>query len=212
MVFRIAYHYTCNREEAEDISQVVFGRYYIFSETGRVTNVRSWLATTARNVAVNHVKHISYERLLWAKETMEDYLGYEEDPEEQFFGTLREKDEIECACRILAALKTKKRKWYNLAVYAYCNEMPRQEIADRMGMSLNAVMSTLTRIKDWIRKNIKTSLTTLILNRKRCQTDTFFCTYTIKISLQFKKLCTCNRLNQINDRIDGILLVRALHS
>lgn len=148
MVFRIAYHYTCNREEAEDISQVVFGRYYIFSETGRVTNVRSWLATTARNVAVNHVKHISYERLLWAKETMEDYLGYEEDPEEQFFGTLREKDEIECACRILAALKTKKRKWYNLAVYAYCNEMPRQEIADRMGMSLNAVMSTLTRIKD----------------------------------------------------------------
>lgn len=30
MVFRIAYHYTCNREEAEDISQVVFGRYYIF--------------------------------------------------------------------------------------------------------------------------------------------------------------------------------------
>ena len=211
MVFRIAYHYTCNREEAEDISQVVFGRYYIFSETGRVTNVRSWLATTARNVAVNHVKHISYERLLWAKETMEDYLGYEEDPEEQFFGTLREKDEIECACRILAALKTKKRKWYNLAVYAYCNEMPRQEIADRMGMSLNAVMSTLTRIKDWIRKNIKTSLTTLILNRKRCQTDTFFCTYTIKISLQFKKLCTCNRLDQINDHIDGILLVRALH-
>ena len=132
MVFRIAYHYTCNREEAEDISQVVFGRYYIFSETGRVTNVRSWLATTARNVAVNHVKHISYERLLWAKETMEGYLGYEEDPEEQFFGTLREKDKIECACRILAALKTKKRKWYNLAVYAYCNEMPRQEIADRM--------------------------------------------------------------------------------
>ena len=51
--------------------------------------------------------------------------------------------------------KTKKRKWYNLAVYAYCNEMPRQEIADRMGMSLNAVMSTLTRIKDWIRKNYK---------------------------------------------------------
>ena len=155
MVFRIAYHYICNREEAEDISQVVFGRYYIFSETGRVTNVRSWLATTARNVAVNHVKHISYERLLWAKETMEDYLGYEEDPEEHFFGTLREKDKIECACRILAALKTKKRKWYNLAVYAYCNEMPRQEIADRMGMSLNAVMSTLTRIKDWIRKNYK---------------------------------------------------------
>lgn len=72
-----------------------------------------------------------------------------------FFGTLREKDEIECACRILAALKTKKRKWYNLAVYAYCNEMPRQEIAGRMGMSLNAVMSTLTRIKDWIRKNYK---------------------------------------------------------
>ncbi len=31
MVFRIAYHYTCNRKEAEDISQVVFGRYYIFS-------------------------------------------------------------------------------------------------------------------------------------------------------------------------------------
>ena len=28
MVFRIAYHYTCNREEAEDISQVVFGRFF----------------------------------------------------------------------------------------------------------------------------------------------------------------------------------------
>ncbi len=71
------------------------------------------------------------------------------------FGTLREKDEIECACRILAALKTKKRKWYNLAVYADSHEMPRQEIADRMGSCLNAVMSTLTRIKDWIRKKYK---------------------------------------------------------
>lgn len=30
MVFRIAYHYICNREEAEDISQVVFGRLLHF--------------------------------------------------------------------------------------------------------------------------------------------------------------------------------------
>lgn len=155
LVFHIAYHYTCNNEEAEDISQEVFGRYYIFSETSHVTRVRNWLATTARNVAMNHVKHISHERLLWAEEKMEDYLGYEEDLENQFLGTLREKEKIECACRILVALKTKKRKWYDMAVYAYCNEMPRQEIADRMGMSLDAVMSTLTRIKDWIRKNYK---------------------------------------------------------
>lgn len=85
-----------------------------------MTNVRSWLATTARNVAVNHVKHISYERLLWAKETMEDYLGYEEDPEEQFFGTLREKDEIEWCMQDIGGTKDQKTgKWYNLAVYAY---------------------------------------------------------------------------------------------
>lgn len=72
-----------------------------------------------------------------------------------------------------------------------------------MGMFFECSDEYVDKNKDWIRKNIKTSLTTLILNRKRCQTDTFFCTYTIKISLLFKKLCTCNRLDQINDRIDG---------
>ncbi len=156
LVFRIAYQYTCkNKEEAEDITQEVFSRYYIFSKTSRVLRVKNWLVTTTRNIAANHVKHVSHERLLWAEEEMEDYLGHEEDPEDKFFGTLREKDKIECACRILAALKEKKQKWYDIAVYAYCNEMPRQQIADRMGMSLDAVMSTLTRIKDWIRKNYK---------------------------------------------------------
>lgn len=64
------------------------------------------------------------------------------------------KDEIECACRILAALKTKKRKWYNLAVYAYCNEMPRQEIADRMGMSLKAVMTRVDKNQGLDQKKI----------------------------------------------------------
>lgn len=155
LVFRIAYQYTCNEEDAKDITQEVFGRYYIYAETSQVMYVQSWLATTARNIAANHVKHISHERLLWAEEEIEDYLEYEEDPEDKFFGTLHEKDEIEYACRILEALKAKKEKWYVIAVYAYCNEMPRQQIADSMDMSLDAVMSTLTRIKDWIRKNYK---------------------------------------------------------
>ena len=155
MVFRIAYQYTCNEEDAKDITQEVFGRYYIFAETSQVMYVQNWLATTARNIAVNHVKRISHERLLWAEEEMEDYLGHEDDPEDKFFGNLCKKDELEYACRILEALKAKKQKWYDIAVYAYCNEMPRQQIADRMGMSLDAVMSTLTRIKDWIRKNYK---------------------------------------------------------
>ena len=32
MVFRIAYHYTCNREEAEDISQVVLADITFFQK------------------------------------------------------------------------------------------------------------------------------------------------------------------------------------
>lgn len=155
MVFRLAYKYTHSREDAEDITQEVFIRYYICSKVGSVMHKKNWLAVTTRNLALNYMNHTKHERLLWEQETMENLLGVGLDLEEGYFRTFREKERIEYACMILEALKAKKEVWYNVVIFAYYMETPRQDIADGMGMSLNAVMSMLTRVKDWVRKNYK---------------------------------------------------------
>lgn len=155
LVYRIAYHYTYNIYDAEDITQDVFFRYYIFAQTSDVNYIRNWMITTAKNVALNHMKHASYERLLWSGEEIQNMIEEEWNPEDDLFGYLRKNARSDCACRILCDLKAKKKKWYIIAVYAYCNQMPRQQIADRMNMSLDAVAGTLKRIKAWIIKHYK---------------------------------------------------------
>lgn len=154
-VFQTAVLCIHNPSDAEDIAQEVFVRYYIYTAHSIVANPRSWLLTTSKNLARNYMKHAQYERLLDRDESMELLMEREPDVEDVFFGKLWKKEIYEYTDMILEAVKSRNKKWYDALMYAYCMEMPRRDIAECMGITLNALEGILKRAKNWIKDNYR---------------------------------------------------------
>lgn len=144
-----------NLNDAEDIAQEAFIRYYVHRSHSTVENPKSWLMVTAKNLAYNHVKRLRRERLLHEEENIENMLKCEPDPADIFFENMWKREMLEYTDRILEAVKDKNKKWYDALIYAYCMKMPRQEIADCMNTTLDALSSMLQRAKNWIKENYR---------------------------------------------------------
>lgn len=155
LVFQTTVMYTHNPDDAEDITQETFVRYYIYSVHSTVSNPKNWLLAISKNLALNHMKHTKYERLLNEDESIEELLEREPNVSDVFFDNMWKREIVEYTERILEAVRLRNKKWYDALIYAYCLEMPRQDIADCMGMTLDALMSMLRRAKNWIRDNYR---------------------------------------------------------
>lgn len=155
LILQIAVKNTKSLHDAEDIVQEAFFRYYICSAHKEIKNTKAWLAVTANNLAINHVKHAQYEILLNEDEEMELLMKRELGAEDNFFDNMWKRDIIVYTDKVLKAVSQRNKRWYDALTYAYCMKMPRQEIADSMGITLDALQSILLRAKNWIRKNYK---------------------------------------------------------
>lgn len=155
LIFQTAVMYIHNPEDAEDIAQEAFVRYYIFSAHDKVDNPKNWLMVISKNLARNYIRRAAYERGLVEKEGVEKMLEMESGPdvEDIFFENMWKREIMDYTDRILEAVRARNRKWYDALIYAYCMEMPRKTIADCMGISPDALTSMLRRAKQWIRKN-----------------------------------------------------------
>lgn len=155
LIFQTALVNIHNPNDAEDIAQEAFIRYYVHSAHSEVENPKSWLMVTARNLAYNHVKHTRYERLLHEDENIETMLKHAPDLEDVFFENMWRMEVLEYTDRVLKAVKDKNKRWYDVLIYAYCMEMPRRDIAECMGISVEALSSMLQRAKNWIKENYR---------------------------------------------------------
>lgn len=154
-IFRSALVSIHNPNDAEDIAQEAFYRYYVYCAHSEVENPRSWLMVSAKNLAYNYLKHAKYERLLCEEESIEDMLKCEPDLADTFFENMWKREIVKYTDRVLEVVKARNKKWYDALIYAYCLEMSRQDIADCMGMSLDALSSLLQRAKNWIKENYR---------------------------------------------------------
>lgn len=153
LVFQTTVLYTHNPDDAEDIVQEAFVRYYIHSAHSIVANPKNWLLVISKNLALNHIRHAKYERLLSEEESMEIILEREPDVADVFFENMWKREILEYTDRILEAVSSRNKRWYDALIYAYCMKMPRREIADCMGITLDALSSMLRRAKNWIKDN-----------------------------------------------------------
>ena len=66
LIFQTAFLYIKEWYAAEDIMQETFLRYYIYMEHTRVENTKSWLLTTAKNIALNYIRdNFGGEKCSW---------------------------------------------------------------------------------------------------------------------------------------------------
>jgi RNA polymerase sigma-70 factor (ECF subfamily) len=151
MVFSTAVRLTANPAQAEDISQEVFLRAYeSFDTLSSSPKVGGWLKTVATNLTLNHLtRHRKRWRLfseVFSDASRDQELESAAESATAVFDTvLTELETDERRARVEQALeRLPDHQRLPLVLYHY-EEMPYQEIADRLGVSLAKVKTDILR-------------------------------------------------------------------
>jgi RNA polymerase sigma-70 factor, ECF subfamily len=147
MVFSTAVRLTGNPAQAEDISQEVFLRAYESFDNLRASpKVGGWLKTVATNLTLNHLTRHRKRWRLFSEVFSDDSREEEiESAAGVFDNVLGELETDERRARVEQALeRLPDHQRVPLVLYHY-EEMPYQDIADRLGISLAKVKTDILR-------------------------------------------------------------------
>jgi RNA polymerase sigma-70 factor, ECF subfamily len=147
MVFSTAVRLTANPAQAEDISQDVFLRAYESFENLRSSpKAGGWLKTVATNLTLNHLTRHRKRWRLFSEVFSDDSREEELESAAAVFDTvLAELETDERRARVEQALeRLPDHQRIPLVLYHY-EEMPYQDIADRLGISLAKVKTDILR-------------------------------------------------------------------
>lgn len=154
-VLHMAMIKTNNLHTAEDITQEVFLKYYLYTSTNEVRYPRTWLLSLSKNLSLNYLRDHRYEKVMDMEANEEKFPDLDADPEVRFFEKLWKSTSLAYAERILAALKEKNESWYQAVTGVYGMARKRQDVAEAMGISEDALDGLLKRAKNWIEKNYR---------------------------------------------------------
>ena len=147
MVFSTAVRLTANPAQAEDISQEVFLRAYeSFDNLRSSPKAGGWLKTVATNLTLNHLTRHRKRWRLFSEIFSDDSQQEELDSATAVFDTaLAELEADERRARVEQALeRLPDHQRIPLVLYHY-EEMPYQDIADRLRISLAKVKTDILR-------------------------------------------------------------------
>ncbi|MBW4050237.1 MAG: sigma-70 family RNA polymerase sigma factor [Proteobacteria bacterium] len=147
MVFSTAVRLTANPAQAEDISQEVFLRAYeSFEKLRSSPKIGGWLKTVATHLTLNHLtRHRRRWRLfseVFSDDTREEEI---ESAAEVFDSVVAELETDERRARVEQALQRLPDHQRIPLVLFHYEEMPYQDIADRLGISLAKVKTDILR-------------------------------------------------------------------
>lgn len=147
MVFSTAVRLTSSPAQAEDISQEVFLRAYESFDTLRSSpKAGGWLKTVATNLTLNHLTRHRKRWRLFSEIFSDDTRDEELDSAAEVFDTVfAELETDERRARVEQALeRLPDHQRIPLVLYHY-EEMPYQDIAARLGISLAKVKTDILR-------------------------------------------------------------------
>ncbi|MFR8178631.1 MAG: RNA polymerase sigma factor [Dorea sp.] len=174
-VYRTALYYVEDHYVAEEIVQEVFLKLYDNLGDICMESVPAWLITTAKNMAKNYLRDSKWETPM--EEVPEQEVPYSsEGLDAQLIEVLRQKECRELHDTIFADLYEKNSRWYEAVTVSYTLDKPQKEVAEKMGISVDTLYSTLYRAKQWIKSTTKNSFTNWMANKKQVpdMTPVFF--------------------------------------
>lgn len=171
MVFTTAYRLTANHAEAQDIAQETFLKAYDrFESLRNAPTAGGWLKTVATNLSLNH---LSRYRKRWSfftdlrrdddagGESGEDFAARTAAPETRESAALAQQDTREVLEDALAKLPADQRA---AIVLYHFEDMPYQEIAAKLKVSLAKVKTDILRGRETLRKKLAGRLPELELH------------------------------------------------
>ena len=138
---------------AEDITQEAFLKFFTLKPEIEVANIRGWLMTVTKNLAFNYVRDNKKIISVDVEASKDNLFGYGDSTEDIYFERIHDDWSVELRDSILDQLYRENKRWFEAITLTYNLKKPQQEVAERMGISLETLHSLLYRAKKWIRKH-----------------------------------------------------------
>lgn len=161
LVLKVAHMYVGDLDTAEDITQDTFLALYRdmsvkeIDREEKYSNIKSWLYTTAKHLALNYRKKAA--RTVSADAMADDGVALKEPVSEslesEYFDMESHRICAEIHERIFTALMKKNPRWYEAVMMSGFRNMPAAEAAERLGINENAYYALVHRARQWIYKN-----------------------------------------------------------
>lgn len=152
VVWRTAKYYSGNQMDADEITQLTFVNLLVGYEKIRNKDaIESWLRTTAYRLACSQMRKRKLEMPMDDAELAAQMGEEVPSPDELIFMRERRRKETDLTSTMLEELYQHNEKWYDAVVRAYVLEIPQKEIAEDMGIRLEAFQSLLFRARKWMK-------------------------------------------------------------
>ena len=164
MVYTTAYRLTANHAEAQDIAQETFLKAYERWDTLRgAATAGGWLKTVATNHALNHLSRYRKRWRMFSElrredesgEGGEDFAARTAAPESREATESAQQDTREMLESAMATLPADQRA---ALVLFHFDEMPYQDIARKLKVSLAKVKTDILRGREALRRKLATRL------------------------------------------------------
>ena len=157
-VYNTALSYLKNEHYAEEITQEVFVTLFRNASKFRGdAKVSTWIYRITVNTSLNYIKRKKRFSLFNSEHSWDDMVDFDHP------GVLMEKkEEARILFKVIDILPKNQKTAF---ILSFVEELPRQEVADIMGLSLKAVESLLQRAK----KKLRAELTKLYPRRRKNQ-------------------------------------------
>ncbi len=153
LVLKVAYDYSGDYDAAEDIMQSTFLKLYMYFDDMHHGNLKSWLYTTAKHMAINHRKRMGREMFEGEASDTEFFLDSipTQSVEDEFFASSKNLEIALLHEKIFVEILAKNPRWYEALRLIYMMDVPQKKVAEEMGITINVLHSLLHRAKEWIR-------------------------------------------------------------
>lgn len=151
-VWKTEMYYSGDKTNADEVTQLTFIKLMLnYDKIKNKDAIESWLLTTARHLAYSQIRKRKMETPMHDTELRGHMNGTGAGSEEVIFMKEHRRKESEFVNGLLEELYHHNSKWYDAVVNAYALEIPQKEIAEEMGIRLEAFQSMLFRAKKWIK-------------------------------------------------------------
>lgn len=155
-VYRLAYKFTYNKDDAEDITQNTFMRAYEFllkNKNDNEINFKPWLMTICVNLCRNLAK----------KKKSFNFSDLETEDDPDIVERVRDKEknpaevvlEVEQKKHVNEAIELLPKKYQVVIQMRYKDELDYKEIADTLDLPLNTIKAHISRAKKMLENHLK---------------------------------------------------------
>ena len=154
-VFKVAMYLVKDHEEAQDITQQAFYKYYINYESVRNEDPKAYLFQILRNLDVDN-QRVQKRVLPYDMEELEKEVALcSPDVAEEILDRIERNAKSELCSDILTRLYVENPMWYEALIEVYYHEKTFPEAAKALGISQEILNNRLYRARKWIRKNYR---------------------------------------------------------